>query len=61
MNVQLKMKLVRSGRTQIQIAHELGVSDSFLSKVVHGWIDPPEDFKSRLARVLGCKASEIFE
>ena len=37
MRIEIKLAIVRSGRPQYAIAHELGVHESRLSKFVRGY------------------------
>lgn len=60
MNIRLKSKILEQGLSQLQVARDAGVSDSYLSKVVNGWIEPPNEIKARLASVVGCAVKEIF-
>ena len=60
MNIRLKSKILEQGLSQLQVARDAGVSDSYLSKVVNGWVDPPNNIKTRLASVVGCTVKEIF-
>ena len=60
MNVPLKVKLLEQGISQFQLSRDLGISDSYLSKVVNGWVEPPVELKARIASLLGCPVSEIF-
>ena len=60
MNLMLKSRILAKGLSQIQIARDLGLSDSYISKVVNGWVTPSEDLKERLAHLLDCPVSEIF-
>ncbi len=60
MNVALKMRILESGKRQIQIAQEVGVPEPQFSKIVGGWINPPPEVKARVARVLKCEIDDIF-
>ncbi len=61
MNVALKIKVLESGKRQIQIAREIGISEPQLSKIVMGWVEPCEELKRRIAKALGCVGmEEIF-
>jgi len=60
MNMRLKTKLLETGRPQIAVALELGISDSLLPKIVKGWVSPNEDLRSRLALLLGCQPGDLF-
>ncbi len=60
MNIRLKTKILEQGLSQLQVARDVGLTDSNLSKIIHGWVDPPVEVKTRLASVLGCNLEEIF-
>jgi transcriptional regulator with XRE-family HTH domain len=59
-NIKLKTRIIEKGLSQLKIARDTGVSDSYLSKVVNGWVDPPKEVKAKLAGVLGSNIKEIF-
>ena len=61
MNVKLKMKLLKLGKRQIRLAQETGIPESYLSKVVNGWIEPKMEMKQKIAKALGCRIADIFE
>jgi hypothetical protein len=50
MNIRLKTKIIERGLSQLKVARDTGVSDSYLSKVINGWVDPSKDMKAKLAR-----------
>jgi DNA-binding XRE family transcriptional regulator len=60
MNIPLKIKILESGISQFQLARTVGISDTHLSKIVNGWITPPGDLKSSIAKAIGCNPSDIF-
>lgn len=60
MNLNLKLKILERGMTQLEISRSVGVSDGYLSKVVQGWVEPTADLKSSLAKILNCAVSDIF-
>ena len=60
MNSQLKLKILESGRPQIGLAKDLGISEAWLSRIVKGWVEPDEELKKKIAGVLGCRVDEIF-
>lgn len=60
MNIRLKTKIIERGLSQLRVARDAGVSDSYLSKVINGWLDPSNEIKARLASVVGCTVEEIF-
>ena len=61
MNMMLKSQILAKGISQIQIARDLGLNDSYISKVVNNWVTPSKDLKEKLARLLDCPVSEIFK
>jgi len=60
MNLALKTRILASGKSQILLAHEIGISEPRLSKIVMGWIEPCEDLKRKIAKALTCNMEEIF-
>ena len=60
MNIELKTRIIKKGLSQLKVARDAGVSDSYLSKVINGWVDPSDEIKAWLAGVLGCTIEEIF-
>ncbi len=60
MNLKLKTKILASGKPQLWVAHSIGISESWLSKIVMGWVVPSAKIKSDIARLLNCKMEEIF-
>ena len=60
-NVKLKSTILEQCGSQIQFAHKLGVSDSFVSKVVRGHIDLQVNQQNEWAEMLDVKPTEIFE
>ncbi len=60
MNVALKIKVLESGKRQIQIAREIGISEPQLSKIVMGWVEPCEEVKGKIAKALGARPGEIW-
>jgi len=60
MNIQLKTKIIKSGKSQVQIASELKIQDSHLSKIVRGWIEPRQELKEKIAKILKCSVSSLF-
>jgi DNA-binding XRE family transcriptional regulator len=59
-NLSLKTKILASGKTQLWLAREIGISEPQLSKIVKGWIDPPEELKMKIAGALCCGVQEVF-
>ena len=61
MNYSMKMKILKSGNTQIQIARETKIQESKLSKIVNGHIEPTGDEKKRIAKALNTTIQELFD
>ncbi len=60
MNVKLKTKLLELKRSQISVAHEIGISEPHFSKIVNNWIIPGDRLKEKIANALRCSIEEIF-
>lgn len=60
MNLNLKTKILKSGRPQIALAKEIGIPESCLSKIVNDWINPKNELKNKIAQALNCKVTDIF-
>ena len=60
MNLVLKMRILKSGKKQIALAHEIGVPEPVFSKIVNGWIRPKQSVKNKIAEALNCKPEDIF-
>ena len=62
MNVNLKLAIFASGKTQRQVAAETRLlSENRLSEIVRGWTDPREEEKQALARVLNRSVDALFD
>jgi transcriptional regulator with XRE-family HTH domain len=59
-NIKLKLRVLESGKRQIQIAREIGVPEPYFSKIVGGWVEPCEELKRKIAQALGCGVEEVF-
>ena len=60
MNMALKVAILESGRTQREIAEEIGVSEGYFSRFVRGWEQPNEDQRKAIAKALRTKPEQIF-
>jgi len=60
MNLALKIRILASGKSQILLAREIGISEPQLSKIVGAWVKPCDELKKKIARALGCRVEEIF-
>jgi transcriptional regulator with XRE-family HTH domain len=59
-NMPLKLAIVRSGRSQREIAQYAAIGEVRLSAIVQGRLTPTEEEKDRLARVLGRRVDGLF-
>lgn len=57
----LKLQLFRKAVRQNHLARELGIDESFLSKIIHGYREPSAALRQRLANYLGADESWLFE
>lgn len=57
----LKLQLFRKAVRQNHLARELGIDESFLSKIIHGYREPSAALRQMLANYLGAEESWLFE
>ena len=57
----LKLQLFRSSVRQNFLARELGIDESILSKIIHGYREPSKEQRQLLANYLGVEESWLFE
>lgn len=58
--IRIKTLLLQKGLTQIGMAHDLGIAESELSKIINGYRQPSETLKMRIASYLGADIGVIF-
>lgn len=56
---KVKEIIFRKGMKQLQIAKDIGIDSSKLSKFVNGWVPLPKKYHKRLAKYLGIRVEEI--
>jgi len=56
----LAEKIKQEYGTIISFAWNVNCSDSFVSKVIHGWRDVDAVRQKKWAKALSCKVSDIF-
>lgn len=59
-NRNLKIKILDSGKSQRELAKEIGIPESHLSMVLHGRYNLTAEQQFRIAEILGCGVDEIF-
>jgi len=57
----LKLQLFRNAVRQNFLARELGIDESILSKIIHGYREPSKEQRQSLAGYLGVEESWLFE
>ncbi|HKV62612.1 MAG TPA: helix-turn-helix transcriptional regulator [Candidatus Acidoferrum sp.] len=57
----LKLQLFRSAVRQNFLARELGMDESILSKIIHGYREPSPEQRQRLSVYLGVEEAWLFE
>jgi transcriptional regulator with XRE-family HTH domain len=57
----LKLQLFRSAVRQNFLARELGMDESILSKIIHGYREPSPEQRQKLSGYLGVEESWLFE
>ncbi len=57
----LKLQLFRSAVRQNFLARELGIDESILSKIIHGYREPSAEQRQMLSGYLGVEESWLFE
>jgi len=59
-NLALKIAIVESGRTQIEVAKEGDIPESRLSRIINGHDEASDAERKAIARILKRKARELF-
>jgi transcriptional regulator with XRE-family HTH domain len=57
----LKLQLFRNAVRQNFLARELGIDESILSKIIHGYREPSKEQRQSLSNYLGVEESWLFE
>lgn len=59
-NVALKIAIVESGLSQVEIAAAADIHESRMSQIVNGWREPNDAERKVLARILKRKPAQLF-
>jgi hypothetical protein len=59
-NIHLKTAIFAGRTTQARVAQKVPMSESKLSRIIHGYHQPTEDEKRQIARILRRRITEIF-
>lgn len=60
MRIALKMATYEAGRSQREVARLADLSESRMSAITRGWVNPTEEERAALARALGKTVEELF-
>jgi transcriptional regulator with XRE-family HTH domain len=60
MNRALKIALVQAGIRQIDLARRTGLGESSISRIIHGYREPTDTKKERIACALGCEVEALW-
>lgn len=60
MNMPLKLAVVASGKPAYQIAAQLDITDTRLSKIIYGRLGPKVEEQQKLSEILGKPICELF-
>src|SRR5687767_9120707 len=60
MRLDLKIAILRSGKSQRRVAADAGLTENRLSEIVRGWIHPSDDERARIAAVLDADKVALF-
>ena len=61
MYLNIKLQIFRLGIHQNDIARALGIDESVLSKIIHGYREPSKAHRERLAGLLKADENWLFE
>ena len=57
----LKLQIFKLGLHQNHLAREIGIADTILSKIIHGFREPTADQRRLLAQHLGVDEDWLFQ
>ena len=60
MNLDLKVSILKTGKTQTEICRLTGINEARLSRIIYEYNRPRKDEKEKLAAVLNKSVSELF-
>ena len=61
MYLNLKLQIFKLGLHQNRLAKELGIDETVLSKIIHGYREPSERQKQSISNYLGANEQWLFE
>ena len=51
-NIELKIRLMRAGLTQVELSRQIGISNSLLSQYVNGYLKMPWHVRKKIEEIL---------
>jgi DNA-binding Xre family transcriptional regulator len=60
MNVRLKVAMLQAQKRQIDLAHQTGLGESTLSRIVNEYRQPRGEEMVKIAHALGCEIGELW-
>ena len=60
MKIPLTVAIVRTGKRQVDLARHIGLRESTLIRMVHGYRLPRGKEMVKIAHALGCKIGELW-
>lgn len=57
----LKLAIFKRGLRQNHLAHQVGINEVALSKIIHGVREPSPEVRALLSQCLGAEESWLFE
>lgn len=60
MGESLKIKCMRTGKRQFELAKELGRSEAWLSRILNGHRIPPLADRKAIAAAMGCSMKSLW-
>lgn len=60
LNIKLRLAIHERGLSQIEVASRVGINEPRMSKIARGWIDPTDDEKKAIAKILRKPVDQLF-
>ena len=60
MLLRLKWYLLKNRISQTMLAHQLGIHEPTLSKIINGWKPVPDGIKEEICKILNASEEDLF-
>jgi transcriptional regulator with XRE-family HTH domain len=60
-NYRLKSAIYATGKRQGEVAHECGIPELEMTKIVTGRKNPDDDTRNKIAHILGLPVEDLFD